>query len=266
MFTGPRLPASASGRCGCTRPPPGSTRSEIARALRRKNVEGAFLCGLLHDVGKPLVMQELIQLASERTERPVPNAILVRRDGRVPRRGRQPDDRPLEARRLDGGGDPAPPRPRRVRDARGRGAHHLPGRPPRPLGPRGGGGGGGLPRRARRGPGARDLRGRTSWSCSASVVGSSRSRRPSFDRRGTGALRRRRRGRRTVRADRRGPGGPGRQAHPPGRRERARGRRVRPPRHDPVEDAARDGESHPPRCAGTTSPGTSSPPGPRSGA
>ncbi|MCP3920634.1 MAG: HDOD domain-containing protein [bacterium] len=31
---------------------------EIAR-LRRKNVEGAFMCGLLHDVGKPIVMQAL---------------------------------------------------------------------------------------------------------------------------------------------------------------------------------------------------------------
>jgi putative nucleotidyltransferase with HDIG domain len=32
---------------------------EIAR-LQRRNVEGAFLCGLLHDVGRPIVLQGLI--------------------------------------------------------------------------------------------------------------------------------------------------------------------------------------------------------------
>jgi len=37
---------------------------EIARA-RRKNVEGAFLCGLLHDVGKPAVMQASLELFAQ---------------------------------------------------------------------------------------------------------------------------------------------------------------------------------------------------------
>jgi putative nucleotidyltransferase with HDIG domain len=39
---------------------------EIARA-RRKNVEGAFLCGLLHDVGKPAVLQASLELFAART-------------------------------------------------------------------------------------------------------------------------------------------------------------------------------------------------------
>jgi putative nucleotidyltransferase with HDIG domain len=34
---------------------------EIAR-LRRSNVEGAFLCGLLHDIGKPILLQALLDL------------------------------------------------------------------------------------------------------------------------------------------------------------------------------------------------------------
>ncbi len=34
---------------------------EIAR-LRRRNVEGAFLCGLLHDVGKPIILDALAEL------------------------------------------------------------------------------------------------------------------------------------------------------------------------------------------------------------
>jgi putative nucleotidyltransferase with HDIG domain len=34
---------------------------EIAR-LRRSNVEGAFLCGLLHDIGKPVLLQTLVDL------------------------------------------------------------------------------------------------------------------------------------------------------------------------------------------------------------
>lgn len=41
----------------------GAWAKEIARA-RRKNVEGAFLCGLLHDVGKPAVLQCTLELAS----------------------------------------------------------------------------------------------------------------------------------------------------------------------------------------------------------
>lgn len=34
---------------------------EIAR-MRRRNVEGAFLCGLLHDIGKPVILQTLLDL------------------------------------------------------------------------------------------------------------------------------------------------------------------------------------------------------------
>jgi putative nucleotidyltransferase with HDIG domain len=37
---------------------------EIAR-LRRGNVEGAFLCGLLHDIGKPVILQALIDVQKE---------------------------------------------------------------------------------------------------------------------------------------------------------------------------------------------------------
>lgn len=39
----------------------GAWAKELARA-RRKNVEGAFLCGLLHDVGKPAVLQAALEL------------------------------------------------------------------------------------------------------------------------------------------------------------------------------------------------------------
>ena len=39
----------------------GAWAKEIARA-RRKNVEGAFLCGLLHDVGKPALLQASLEL------------------------------------------------------------------------------------------------------------------------------------------------------------------------------------------------------------
>ena len=37
---------------------------EIAR-MRRRNVEGAFLCGLLHDVGKPILLLALVDLQKE---------------------------------------------------------------------------------------------------------------------------------------------------------------------------------------------------------
>ncbi len=47
---------------------------EVARLLRQ-NVEGAFLCGLLHDVGKPIVLQELVDLSRQRTSKPVPVGI-----------------------------------------------------------------------------------------------------------------------------------------------------------------------------------------------
>jgi putative nucleotidyltransferase with HDIG domain len=38
---------------------------EIAR-LRRSNVEGAFLCGLLHDIGKPVILQVLVDVQKEK--------------------------------------------------------------------------------------------------------------------------------------------------------------------------------------------------------
>lgn len=49
---------------------------EVARHLGM-NVEGAFLCGLLHDVGKPIVLQNLVDMARAKTDKPVPQAILA---------------------------------------------------------------------------------------------------------------------------------------------------------------------------------------------
>jgi putative nucleotidyltransferase with HDIG domain len=48
---------------------------EIARKLR-KNVEGAFLCGLLHDVGRPIVLQATIDALAHRTKDALPDALL----------------------------------------------------------------------------------------------------------------------------------------------------------------------------------------------
>jgi len=48
---------------------------EIARKLR-KNVEGAFLCGLLHDVGRPIVLQATFQALAHRTKEALPDALL----------------------------------------------------------------------------------------------------------------------------------------------------------------------------------------------
>jgi len=48
---------------------------EIARKLR-KNVEGAFLCGLLHDVGRPIVLQATIDALEHRSKEPLPPALL----------------------------------------------------------------------------------------------------------------------------------------------------------------------------------------------
>lgn len=45
----------------------GAFAKEIAR-MRRTNVEGAFLCGLLHDVGKPVVLQTLSEAQRELKE------------------------------------------------------------------------------------------------------------------------------------------------------------------------------------------------------
>lgn len=39
----------------------GAWAKEIAR-LRRRNVEGAFMCGLLHDIGRPIVLQAIVDL------------------------------------------------------------------------------------------------------------------------------------------------------------------------------------------------------------
>ncbi len=48
---------------------------EIARRLRR-NVEGAFLCGLLHDVGRPVVLQATFDALGPRRQGPLPAALL----------------------------------------------------------------------------------------------------------------------------------------------------------------------------------------------
>lgn len=48
---------------------------EVARLLRT-NVEGAFLCGLLHDAGRPLVMEFVLDIAKQLSDRPVPEAVL----------------------------------------------------------------------------------------------------------------------------------------------------------------------------------------------
>lgn len=42
----------------------GAWAKEVARSVRH-NVEGAFLCGLLHDVGKPIVLQTALDLFRE---------------------------------------------------------------------------------------------------------------------------------------------------------------------------------------------------------
>jgi len=48
---------------------------EIARGLRR-NVEAAFLCGLLHDVGRPVVLQATLATLAHRAKEPLPLALL----------------------------------------------------------------------------------------------------------------------------------------------------------------------------------------------
>jgi putative nucleotidyltransferase with HDIG domain len=42
----------------------GGYAKEVAR-LRRRNVEGAFLCGLLHDIGKPVLLKVLSDIEAE---------------------------------------------------------------------------------------------------------------------------------------------------------------------------------------------------------
>lgn len=48
---------------------------EVARKLR-KNVEGAFLCGLLHDVGRPIVLQATVDALAHRSKEALPVALL----------------------------------------------------------------------------------------------------------------------------------------------------------------------------------------------
>jgi len=49
--------------------------AEVARVTRR-NVEDAFMCGLLHDVGRPVILQALVQiLAEEKLHVPAPAVI-----------------------------------------------------------------------------------------------------------------------------------------------------------------------------------------------
>jgi putative nucleotidyltransferase with HDIG domain len=53
----------------------GAYAREIARGLRT-NAESAFLCGLLHDVGKPVVLALLLELTKKTPARPAPQACL----------------------------------------------------------------------------------------------------------------------------------------------------------------------------------------------
>jgi putative nucleotidyltransferase with HDIG domain len=56
----------------------GAYAKEVAR-LRRSNVESAFLCGLLHDIGKPVLLQTLVDLqrTAERTIEPAAMSALM---------------------------------------------------------------------------------------------------------------------------------------------------------------------------------------------
>ena len=58
----------------------GAYAKEIAR-LRRYNVESAYLCGLLHTVGKSVVLKTVTTIATELHVRLEPNAILAFLDG-----------------------------------------------------------------------------------------------------------------------------------------------------------------------------------------
>jgi putative nucleotidyltransferase with HDIG domain len=49
---------------------------EVARATRR-NVEDAFMCGLLHDVGRPVTLQALVQILHEQKVRATPRAVVA---------------------------------------------------------------------------------------------------------------------------------------------------------------------------------------------
>jgi putative nucleotidyltransferase with HDIG domain len=49
---------------------------EIARTTRR-NVEDAFMCGLLHDVGRPVILQALVQILNEQKLHVPPSAVIL---------------------------------------------------------------------------------------------------------------------------------------------------------------------------------------------
>ncbi|HYP87420.1 MAG TPA: HDOD domain-containing protein [Polyangiaceae bacterium] len=49
---------------------------EIARVTRR-NVEDAFMCGLLHDVGRPVILQALVQILAEQKLQVPPAAVVA---------------------------------------------------------------------------------------------------------------------------------------------------------------------------------------------
>lgn len=48
---------------------------EVARKMRR-NVEAAFLCGLLHDVSRPIVLQATVEALAHRTKEALPVSLL----------------------------------------------------------------------------------------------------------------------------------------------------------------------------------------------
>lgn len=52
---------------------------EIARVTRR-NVEDAFMCGLLHDVGRPVILQALVAILAEQNLRVSASAVLAATD------------------------------------------------------------------------------------------------------------------------------------------------------------------------------------------
>jgi len=58
----------------------GRLAQEIARA-RRANVEAAFLCGLLHDIGRPVALQGLVDLCKEAGVSPSEAALLQMIEG-----------------------------------------------------------------------------------------------------------------------------------------------------------------------------------------
>jgi putative nucleotidyltransferase with HDIG domain len=54
----------------------GMFAQEIARVTRR-NVEDAFMCGLLHDVGRPVILQALVQILGEQKLRVPASAVIA---------------------------------------------------------------------------------------------------------------------------------------------------------------------------------------------